>query len=74
MIDAHSVRKACEIIMTCCILHNVCIMENDVFDDDLADEGFNDNKANMCLEFFLMLKVFAKETVLHKTVFKFLMH
>ena len=50
MIDTHSVRKACEIIMTCCILHNVCIMENDVVDDDLADEGCNDNKANMCQE------------------------
>ena len=36
--------------MICCILHNLCIMENDVFGDDLGDEGCNDNNASICQE------------------------
>lgn len=50
MIDTHSVPTACEISMTCCILHNLCIMEKDVFYNNLADEVYNNNNANIFQE------------------------
>ena len=46
-IDTMSVSTAVEIIIACCILHNLCLLENDVLNEDLIEEddivGLNAN-------------------------------
>ena len=41
MLDFHSVDKMSRFTIACCVLHNLCVLREDVacFDDDEGDEG-----------------------------------
>lgn len=43
LVNSKSVKKANEIIVACCVLHNLCLREGDSFPCDLKDlpEGEN---------------------------------
>ncbi|KAL1509932.1 hypothetical protein ABEB36_004596 [Hypothenemus hampei] len=56
-LEFHSVEKSCNFIIACCVLHNLCIDNNDFIDeegDDVTDEGeeaiFDNNDREMLLK------------------------
>lgn len=43
-LDFYTVKKMCKFIMACCVLHNICITQNDLFipaDNDNENEDLN---------------------------------